>query len=270
MPGFYYDPEKKRYFKITSSSNNVNAFTKESLESKKWEQERIRDITQLKESVLCNSMQSLLKRQCGHITPILFRRKYIEQAVERLQFSSSAQFPPLPLEEKGPKLEQWVPMAPGLFLCMWRMKSSFLRTEFQVVEFQGCNLSNPDKQTVAVKPRSVQAAENQYKVTSLGVANTDSSSHFYYTTVDILGNNSSRLYFKDIRDDGIESTPRGLFCQVKVALFCSSWNKHINKCSIGTECGSKVVDLKTGFTDTFPLKTSIFCQTFSKVRKLQE
>lgn len=40
LPGFYYDPEKNRYFRLLPGHNNCNPLTKEGLQKK--EDERIR------------------------------------------------------------------------------------------------------------------------------------------------------------------------------------------------------------------------------------
>lgn len=42
LPGFYYDPEKKRYFRLLPGHNNCNPLTKESIQHKAMESKRLR------------------------------------------------------------------------------------------------------------------------------------------------------------------------------------------------------------------------------------
>lgn len=40
LPGFYYDAEKKRYFRLLPGHNNCNPLTKEKLQEKEREKQR--------------------------------------------------------------------------------------------------------------------------------------------------------------------------------------------------------------------------------------
>lgn len=40
LPGFYFDPEKNRYFRLLPGHNNCNPLTKEKLQEKEREKER--------------------------------------------------------------------------------------------------------------------------------------------------------------------------------------------------------------------------------------
>lgn len=42
LPGFYYDPEKNRYFRLLPGHNNCNPLTKESIQQKAMESTRLR------------------------------------------------------------------------------------------------------------------------------------------------------------------------------------------------------------------------------------
>lgn len=41
LPGFYFDPEKKRYFRLLPGHNNCNPLTKESIRQKEMESKRL-------------------------------------------------------------------------------------------------------------------------------------------------------------------------------------------------------------------------------------
>lgn len=40
LPGFYFDPEKNRYFRLLPGHNNCNPLTREMLQKKEREQQR--------------------------------------------------------------------------------------------------------------------------------------------------------------------------------------------------------------------------------------
>lgn len=41
LPGYYFDPEKKRYFRLLPGHNNCNPLTKESIRQKEMESKRL-------------------------------------------------------------------------------------------------------------------------------------------------------------------------------------------------------------------------------------
>lgn len=41
LPGYYFDPEKKRYFRLLPGHNNCNPLTKESIRHKEMESKRL-------------------------------------------------------------------------------------------------------------------------------------------------------------------------------------------------------------------------------------
>lgn len=61
LPGFYYDPEKKRYFRLLPGHNNCNPLTKESIQHKAMESKRLR---LLEEEEKQNKVRS--ERDCNY------------------------------------------------------------------------------------------------------------------------------------------------------------------------------------------------------------
>lgn len=41
LPGYYFDPEKKRYFRLLPGHNNCNPLTKEGIRQKEMESKRL-------------------------------------------------------------------------------------------------------------------------------------------------------------------------------------------------------------------------------------
>ncbi|XP_038078846.1 DDB1- and CUL4-associated factor 4-like [Patiria miniata] len=93
IPGFYYDPDKKRYFRLVPGHNNFNPLTRESLDKKHAETKRLEmlenNLTNSKPKVgqckqnlsLCPLQRSL---QTGQLTSRQFTRYAQEQAISSL------------------------------------------------------------------------------------------------------------------------------------------------------------------------------------------
>uniref|UniRef100_A0A8B9QX88 DCAF4 factor n=1 Tax=Anas platyrhynchos TaxID=8839 RepID=A0A8B9QX88_ANAPL len=80
LPGFYYDPEKKRYFRLLPGHNNCNPLTKESIQHKAMESKRLRlleeEENQNKKTTRpgLNSSMLLQKRQLGLLSSTSYCR----------------------------------------------------------------------------------------------------------------------------------------------------------------------------------------------------
>nr|XP_034968847.1 DDB1- and CUL4-associated factor 4 [Zootoca vivipara]XP_034968857.1 DDB1- and CUL4-associated factor 4 [Zootoca vivipara] len=91
LPGFYYDAEKNRYFRLLPGHNNCNPLTNESIQHKKMESQRLK---LLEEEEKCmkktsriglNSSIILRKRQLGLPSSINYRRSIHELKVNCMQ-----------------------------------------------------------------------------------------------------------------------------------------------------------------------------------------
>ncbi|KAJ7344770.1 hypothetical protein JRQ81_000720 [Phrynocephalus forsythii] len=91
LPGFYYDPEKNRYFRLLPGHNNCNPLTKESIQRKEMECQRLRLLEEEKKCMKktsrsgLNSSIILLKRQLGLFSSINYYRLIHELKVNCMQ-----------------------------------------------------------------------------------------------------------------------------------------------------------------------------------------
>lgn len=80
LPGFYYDPEKNRYFRLLSGHNNYNPLTKESIQYKAMESKRLRLLEEEEQQKRkttragLNSSMLLQKRQLGLLSSTSYCR----------------------------------------------------------------------------------------------------------------------------------------------------------------------------------------------------
>ncbi|XP_058018078.1 DDB1- and CUL4-associated factor 4 [Ahaetulla prasina] len=70
LPGFYYDPEKNRYFRLLPGHNNCNPLTKESIHQKEMEMQRLK---------LLKEDEKMIKKthRSGLNSSIIFRKKQL-------------------------------------------------------------------------------------------------------------------------------------------------------------------------------------------------
>ncbi|KAM4690524.1 DDB1- and CUL4-associated factor 4 [Rhinophrynus dorsalis] len=90
LPGFYYDPEKNRYFRLLPGHNNCNPLTRESLEQKEMEAKRLRLLEEekhRKKSTRSGLNASLLlwERKLGMMPFATYCRRVHELKVSCLQ-----------------------------------------------------------------------------------------------------------------------------------------------------------------------------------------
>ncbi|KAK3796161.1 hypothetical protein RRG08_018160 [Elysia crispata] len=145
LPGFYYDQEKKAYFKILPNTMSaVSSFvTKESIKEKKYEKQRLSDVKRflqgrstLLQSALfmptekasqCTGLTKVLRKfQCGQVTCESFRSYMNRHQCTTLQpdveiISSGSQ-------QNSPKVDSIQKMLAtdthDHLLCVWSLKSS--------------------------------------------------------------------------------------------------------------------------------------------------
>lgn len=88
LPGFYFDPEKNRYFRLLPGHNNCNPLTKEKLQEKEREKQRqqmlAEDEMSRKVSVLC--------RYCSRFNNFCCKNDQSSNMIEFCQKKSSIKY----------------------------------------------------------------------------------------------------------------------------------------------------------------------------------
>nr|XP_032604366.2 DDB1- and CUL4-associated factor 4 isoform X3 [Taeniopygia guttata] len=91
LPGFYYDPEKNRYFRLLPGHNNHNPLTKDSIQNKAMECKRLRLLEEEEKQnqkttrAGLNSSVLLQKRQLGSLSSTTYCRLVHELKVNCMQ-----------------------------------------------------------------------------------------------------------------------------------------------------------------------------------------
>ncbi|XP_064148772.1 DDB1- and CUL4-associated factor 4 isoform X3 [Loxodonta africana] len=90
LPGYYFDPEKKRYFRLLPGHNNCNPLTKESIQEKEAEKKRLQLVEEDKQKkkvarVGFNASSLLRKRQLGFLNDVSYSRLAHELRVSCMQ-----------------------------------------------------------------------------------------------------------------------------------------------------------------------------------------
>ncbi|KAM9294418.1 DDB1- and CUL4-associated factor 4 [Gastrophryne carolinensis] len=90
LPGFYYDPDKNRYFRLLPGHNNCNPLTRESIMQKEMEQKRLQHIEEDKIRKKAskpgeNASMLLWKRQLGLMSSTTYYRRVHELKVNCMQ-----------------------------------------------------------------------------------------------------------------------------------------------------------------------------------------
>ncbi|XP_066487595.1 DDB1- and CUL4-associated factor 4 [Tiliqua scincoides] len=91
LPGFYYDPEKNRYFRLLPGHNNCNPLTKESIQHREMENQRLRLLEEEEKRMKktsrsgLNSSIILRKRQLGLFSSLSYCRLIHEAKVNCMQ-----------------------------------------------------------------------------------------------------------------------------------------------------------------------------------------
>ncbi|XP_075386939.1 DDB1- and CUL4-associated factor 4 [Tenrec ecaudatus] len=89
LPGFYFDPDKKRYFRLLPGHNNCNPLTMESIQQKEMEKRRQQLMEEDKQKkvarVGCNALSLLRKRQLGFLKDPTYSRLAHELRVSCMQ-----------------------------------------------------------------------------------------------------------------------------------------------------------------------------------------
>ncbi|KAM4013723.1 DDB1- and CUL4-associated factor 4 isoform 1-T3 [Anomaloglossus baeobatrachus] len=105
LPGFYYDPEKNRYFRLLPGHNNCNPLTNEMIVKKEMEAKRLQhlkeDHNRKKSSRFgCNASFLLRKRQIGFLPSTTYCRRMHELKVSCMQKKDISVINPEPLAEE--------------------------------------------------------------------------------------------------------------------------------------------------------------------------
>ncbi|GFS21632.1 DDB1- and CUL4-associated factor 4-like [Elysia marginata] len=294
IPGFYYDKEKKAYFKILPNTmSGVSSFvTKESIKCKENEEQRLADMKQYlrgqstllqtalftpSEIIQRNSSltEVLQKFQCGRVTCENFRSYINKHRCSTLQ-------PELEIINPGPhqnspKLDSLQKLlttsSRDYLICAWSLKSSIAQcVQLLSVSDNFRSLKPNFEETEA--PKSFKAIKSLIvtqpifkKISSLCWAklpNNEASHTVLYTATCPIGYSPTIVYASNFDITTNSSTNvYELNLGFKTVWSCA-WHNFDSKFSVGAERKCHLVDMATRRTWTYYTHNSDpLSQTFS-------
>ncbi|XP_059154866.1 DDB1- and CUL4-associated factor 4-like protein 2 isoform X2 [Physella acuta] len=269
LPGYYYDREKKSYFKILPNTmSSVGSFvTKETIKKQVAEKQRLSDIDSLgklpktqvaplmprpKTNRTKHLLDVLRNVQCGQFTCRNLSTYIIQRACCNIEPNSEwenhcPQQPSLRLEEI-----QKVEVSPerDKMVCVSTLKSSIAQCIQLMTVTQKTQLSRKDrKQTVIeMKPPDLPLGPIYKKVSSLCWAklpNLPGKNTILYTTVCPIGYMPSLVYLGNLDAENNDSmTVFELNLGFKI-VWSSAWDSHQSRFSVGSERKCHLIDVST-------------------------
>ncbi|KAK3603064.1 hypothetical protein CHS0354_015757 [Potamilus streckersoni] len=266
IPGFYFDKEKNRYFKITSCQNaTTGAMTRENIEEKAREEKRQRDLCKTHFSEIMrkeNSCEKSLPRifmnaNYGNITKeqlttVMIKNKAtsIKTALKSQLVFNGSNIQQLRQDSVEHMLQMEVNPSQDKILGLWCLKDSSIH-HIQLLDIKE-NLRSSEKESLSikVKPCGAFISQSLSKVTHMCWASPELSEENHqnmclYVTMCPTGYSFSVALIRNFEPQ------EGQSCAVfdvnlgKKATWSCAWNAHLRQFSVGTEKCSLVIDPET-------------------------
>lgn len=243
IPGFYYDPEKKRYFKIQPNqfSSLGHTITKQNIEKKALETERIRNLTKQTDKVHSHHFLELMsKQEMGSVTRLQFQRYFIHKRISCIENHPSQT---LSASSIHGTLEH--PKVIGLnsshdkLISMWSLSSSLAKC----INMVDIDVSNTGDIVI------------DFDKPSLNLCNSASSMfwterkkslplHLLYTTGPYFGNESCTAHICQVSNEGLCGTTNS-YSIGQQYVWCCALDPDYRKFSIGCEKGALLIEVET-------------------------
>lgn len=243
IPGFYYDPEKKRYFKIQPNqfSSLGHTITKQNIEQKALETKRIQNLTKQTDKVHSHHFLELMSKQAvGSVTSLQFQRYFIHKRISCIENHPSQT---LSVSSIHGTLEH--PKVIGLnsshdkLISMWSLSSSLAKC-INMVDIDVSNTGD-----IAI----------DFDKPSLNLCNSASSMywterkkslplHLLYTTGPYFGNESCTAHICQVSNEGLCGTTNS-YSIGQQYVWCCALDPDYKKFSIGCEKGALLIEVET-------------------------
>ena len=280
IPGFYYDTEKKKYFRILPGQNVScdNIPTRENIKAKK--EEELRQYNLLK-AAQNKAPQTNIHPQCGHryrlsvpnyssnqcklVDQIAWsylsekrqpfrtqRNEVIKHCAAQLKHSGCTK---IFVNPNGPyeKMEHMLMMKPNhnrdKLLCLWSLKELIVQ-RIQMLAINKIGKSSEDGATdIDILPIGAVLLQSFSKVTGMCWAPLNGGDEeddcILYTTTCFLGNNPSLALLRRLDSDNAEGFRHTEFNLGQKATWACAWNTLGNCLSVGSERCGLLLDVPT-------------------------
>ncbi|XP_023932145.1 DDB1- and CUL4-associated factor 4-like [Lingula anatina] len=297
IPGFYYDREKKKYFRILPGHNNPRGSTTSSLVTedvvklKVEEQQKEKYLKLREEQRKSDLLQTIKKREksvnlvtlldemrTGLSSDVHFQRSVLTSSMSNLKYCGKQKITHQPLMSQYASFDSIVSMVPNYerdkLLCVWSSRYSM------TMRIQSLKIDINPKVTKMASPCTVTptgaSIQSSAKVTSACWAplsrennndNHNNQCRILYTTIGHLNmDHPSLALFKDLEFTSVEERARFVDFNLGFkALWCCAWCQYTKRFSVGSEKCGLLVDVETRkLWELHSKNNDILSQTFTE------
>lgn len=278
LPGFYYDKEKKKYFKILPNNSCIGkAVTKEAIKMKEKEKARKSDLLNLVKPrtetprrhqlsvydnclpcVTCNFQQGLLsRRQLDHTIHKIRLKNLNTTPQTRIQIYSDIRRDWLERLENATQLEM---IDNKHIIGLFSLKDSMIQRILWLKLSDKPSSNQKDRLSLSIDPfPSCRYYQSAVKISSMSLIDKDS---VLYTGMVYTGTPESLVFIKGF---GEGSSRYEVYSLGQKATWTCAWNKHANQFSVGSEKCGLLLDVQTRrLWEINTHNSDVLCQVFSK------
>lgn len=250
IPGFFYDKEKKRYFKIAPNhATSSCVYTQDAIAKKNAETRRQKDVLQMfekpvhleaqKKHTFSNNLTVLIQERLTYGTrKVCIKAAVFKNCVNHLKpLGSQYLFDPQFLHDYE-NLEHMQVMHVGSehdeLLCLWSIKETWIQ-RIQIVHVSEASRSERQSSlSVVARPQLQPLLPCLNKVTDLCWAPVSpAGKHVLYTTMCHMGHQESLAVIKSLEPGNTSSNQD--YNLGKKATWTCAWNKPRCQFSVGSE-----------------------------------
>ncbi|XP_046342104.2 DDB1- and CUL4-associated factor 4-like [Haliotis rufescens] len=279
IPGFYYDPDQKKYFKILSSNNNVNVVTKEKIERDQAEKQRLKDLSELVSSNrtkpdsnlpkrTANLVHLLCRSERGDIGQTHLKNQMVMSDIGSLKPAGSWVVLDAPRgvhESLDHMLMMDTSRDKDKILGLWSVKETVMQ-RLQLLhlgEKQRTDSSATLSLDIGATGTTVLQSWNKISnVCWAPFIKSPDRNHVLYTTICHTGNSFSLAFIRNL-DKTRRQEEYFDFDLGSRATWTCAWNYARQQFSVGSEKRSLLVDVETRRMWEFPCTSDPFAQIFS-------
>ncbi|ELU01150.1 hypothetical protein CAPTEDRAFT_219708 [Capitella teleta] len=267
IPGFYYDREKRKYFRILPGHNvNSGVVTREKLAAKNQEEKRQKDLSNPKENH--RNVKNILKIiDCALPSgSISYYRTWLLSGLKPRGFTQVFK----DSADAYEKIEHFQSLllnrTQDRVVALWPV-AGLISQRIQMLEVGALKFTNEDHATsLDLLPTGSSVLHSFNKVTNMTWAPFDDGTQDYilYTTVCVMGNNSSFAFIRNLSSESVAGFRQVDFNLGKVSTWTCAWNSHLKRFSVGSEKCSLLLDVETRrLWELFTDRSDVLSQAFT-------
>lgn len=292
IPGFYYDPEKKRHFKIQQYSGSADAaVTKESIARKEAEAQRQKDLAAFNAGTSAKivpstvsgktpsrcysqSVSSLVLNgyQRGEVNQFRLQRTLVVASASNLRHTGAYDVLSIPRLHRNVVVEHMMQMEVSKehdqLLCLWSVSGTMME-RLQLVTVKESKRAWPRELSLQFSLSNATILQSWNKITSMcwsEFSQRPDKKYVLYTTMCHTGHTQSMAAIANL-DAADQSDIHFFDCDLgRKMVWTCAWNYPKQQFSVGTEKGCLLIDVTTRQLWQFNTnKSDALAQIFSKV-----